>query len=318
MPREVARDVLRTEAEAILALIDRLDEGFDRAIELLFASRGRVVVSGMGKSGIIAKKIAATLASTGTPAYFLHPAEALHGDLGMLVDGDVVLLLSNSGETSELLRLLEVVKRLNLQSIAFVGRKDSTLGKWADVSLDCGIAREACPLGLAPTASTTAALALGDALALALAARRGFTVEDFARRHPGGRLGRELLRVADIMHTGNAVPRVDLDTSIASAVVEMSRGGFGMTVVVDPAGALAGVFTDGDLRRVLARGVSITGRNVGEFRTRDPKVVRAGDAAAKALAVLEEFKITSLVVVEPDHRVAGVVHLHDLWRLEMF
>ena len=318
MSREIAKQVLRVEAEAIQGLIERLDERFDRAVDLILKSRGRVIVSGMGKSGLVGKKIAATLASTGTPAYFLHPAEAVHGDLGMLVDGDVVLALSNSGETPELLRLLEFVKRLNLSIIAFVGQEGSALGKNADVALDCGIAREACPLGLAPTASTTAALAMGDALALTVASIRGFTAQDFASRHPGGSLGRKLFQVKDLMRTGDAVPRVRLEDSLVGVVSEMSRKGIGMTTVVDAQGCLAGIVTDGDLRRLLEKGVAPAGRTAADCRTPHPKTIAREETASKALALLEEWKITSLVVVDAAGHVEGVLHLHDLWRLELF
>jgi arabinose-5-phosphate isomerase len=325
MPRDIARDVLRIEAEAILALIDRLDERFDRAVEMMLKCRGRVVVSGMGKSGIVGRKIAATLTSTGTPAHSLHPADALHGDLGMVVEGDLLLALSHSGETVELLRLLELLRRLEVPVVALVGQTDSTLARHADVTLDVGVDREACPLGLAPSASTTATLAMGDALALALATRRGFTAEDFARRHPGGRLGFRLYLVRDLMHVGSAVPRVPARATMAEAVAEMTRKGLGMTTVVDDGGCLFGVITDGDLRRHLQIGTSLERVTAGDgcrLGRRDPQrgplVIDPSEPASLALKRMEEWKVTSLVVVDGALRVEGVIQLHDLWRLQLF
>ncbi len=316
--RAIARDVLRIESEAIGRLAERLDASFDRALDLILAGHGRVVVSGIGKSGIVGRKIAATLASTGTPAHFLHPADAVHGDLGVIVAGDVVLALSNSGETAEMIRLLELVKRLGTPVIAFVGKTDSTLGSAADVAIDVGIDREACPLGLAPTASTTAALAMGDALALALSDRRGFTADDFRKRHPGGTLGKTLRRVADLMQSGDAVPRVALDAPMTEVIAEMTRKGRGMTTVVDAGGRLAGVITDGDLRRLMQKGRDLSGLRAADCRSALPKTIRAGEPASAALALLEKHEITAVVVVDEDDRVEGLVHVHNLWRLELF
>jgi arabinose-5-phosphate isomerase len=318
MPREVARRVLAIEAEAIARLVERLDARFDEAVDLILKSAGRVVVSGMGKSGMVGRKIASTLASTGTPSFFLHPADAMHGDIGMLVPGDVVLALSNSGETAEVCRLLELVKRLDFALVAVVGNGDSTLGRAADVTIDLGITREACPLDLAPSASTTATLAMGDALAFALSRARGFTAADFARHHPGGHLGKRLTAVKDLMRTGDAVPRVAATASMLDAVAEMSRKGLGMTTVIEDGGRLVGVLTDGDLRRLIARGTALYARPVGECASADPKRIGRDEVASRALALMEEWKITALVVVGPDDRVEGVLHLHDLWRLELF
>jgi arabinose-5-phosphate isomerase len=315
---EKAREVLETEAEAIRRLSERLDAGFERALDILAATRGRVVVSGMGKSGIIAKKIAATLSSTGTPAFFLHPAEALHGDLGMLVEGDVVLVLSASGETVELLRLLEFVKRIGVKIVALVGDMSSAMARDADVALDVSVAREACPMNLVPTASTTAALAMGDALALALSARRGFRSEDFARNHPGGRLGFKLTRVSDVMHSGDELPRVPRSLKVQEALSIISEKALGMTAVLDADGLLCGVFTDGDLRRCLERGVDLAKTEVGECATPQPVLIRSGEAASRALKLMEDRHITSLLVVDEEGHLEGVVHIHDLWRLQMF
>jgi len=318
MSREIARDVLRTEADAILRLIDRLDESFDRAVEIVLRAEGRVVVSGMGKSGIIGRKIAATLASTGTPAFFIHPAEAVHGDLGMMVAGDIVLALSHSGETAEIVRLFELVRRLDLKIVALVGEADSTLARSADVALECGVDREACPLGLAPTASTTAALAMGDALAMALAHHKGFDESDFLRRHPGGRLGRKLVRAQDLMHSGAPCPTVQRTATVLTAVAEITRGGFGTTAVIDDDDRVWGVLTDGDVRRLLQKGLDFTRETVGDNCTRAPRTIRRDEAATRALALMEESSITSLLVADTDGRLEGLIHIHDLWRLEMF
>ncbi|MBF0339517.1 MAG: KpsF/GutQ family sugar-phosphate isomerase [Magnetococcales bacterium] len=310
---ERARGVLGMEAEAILAMAERLDEGFVRAVELMFACRGRVVVSGIGKSGMIGRKIAATLASTGAPALFLHPAEGSHGDLGMVTRQDVVMLLSNSGETWEVLALLPVFKRLGVPLIALTGRLDSTLGRSSDVALDIGVAREACPMGLAPTSSTTAALAMGDALAVCLLEKREFGPEQFAFLHPGGSLGRRLLvRVADRMHTGARIPRVRESDPVQNALFEMTAKRFGMTGVVDAEGRLTGVITDGDLRRLLEREKDPLNRLAGEIMTRHPKVIAADALAAEAVRVMETLKITSLLVVSGEQIPTGVIHLHDL------
>lgn len=313
----VAREVLRTEADALDKLALELDEeAFSAALDTLLACGGRIVCTGMGKSGIIAKKIAGTLASTGSPAFFLHPAEAGHGDLGMIVDGDVVVALSHSGETAEIVSLLPAIRRLGVELVAMVGEPDSTLAEEADVVLHVGIDSEACPLGLAPTASTTAALALGDALAMALLEERGVSAEDFAGFHPRGALGRRLVRVGDVMHSGEQLPRVGTDASLEAAVREMSDKGLGMTVVEDDAGRAAGVITDGDLRRMLQSGLSMD-RTAAACMSPDPFVIDADALATEALRMLEERKITSLVVVDSSRRIEGVVHLHDLWRTQM-
>ncbi len=317
--RETAKRILNIEAQAILALIERLDASFDQALELLAGCRGRVVTTGVGKSGIVCRKMAATLASTGTPALFLHPVEALHGDLGMVAAGDVVLMLSNSGETSELLQLTATLERLDIPLIAMVGNRQSTLAQHARVVLDVGIDREACPFGLAPTASTTAGLALGDALALALSEKKGFDLEDFARLHPGGVLGKKLARVKDLMRQGEAVPAVRRDTPMDEVIYEMSRKGFGITSVLDGDRRVLGVISDGDLRRLLqTRGPQLLASTAGECMTSDPVTIGADEPAARALHLLETRKITSLLVTDGDGRLAGIVHLHHLWGTEMF
>jgi arabinose-5-phosphate isomerase len=314
---DLARTVLRTEAEAILRLVDTIDGDFERAVETLFECRGRVIVTGMGKSGIICRKIAATLSSTGTPAFFLHPAEAIHGDLGALRDDDVVIAMSRSGETEEVIRLLESIRRIGSRLIAITGEPVSTLGKAADVTLNCGIAEEACPFNLAPTASTTAALALGDALAMTLLVRKGFRQEDFASLHPGGRLGRRLMRVEQAMHAGDAAPLVRESTLMPEIFHEMSSKRLGMTCVIDHDGRLVGVFTDGDLRRLLTRTTDVLGLTAGQVMTRNPLTIDRRLLAVEALKIMEARKVTSVVVVDDERRVEGVVHLHDLWRTQM-
>ena len=314
----LARKVLQTEAAAILALVDRLGESFERAVRLLIDCRGRVIVTGMGKSGIICRKIAATLTSTGTPAFFLHPAEAIHGDLGVLQSEDVIVALSYSGETDELLRLLETIKRLGAKLIAITGDCHSTLGQAADVTLDCRVSEEACPMNLVPTASTTAALALGDALAMTLLVAKGFSQESFASLHPGGKLGKRLMRVEQLMHSGDHAPIVQADTPVASVIYEISSKGLGMTCVVDAQGALAGIITDGDLRRHMTGTTNLLDRTAGDVMTRKPVTIRRETLAAEALLVLEQRKITAIVVVNEQHHVQGVVHLHDLWRTGLF
>jgi len=310
--------VLEIEAAAVAGLIPQLDASFDRAVDLVRSAAGRVVCTGMGKSGIVMKKIAATLSSTGTPAFFLHPAEAIHGDLGMLVAGDIVIAASYSGTTEELLRLVEIAKRLGATLVALSGNPQSALAKAADVHLSVAIDKEACPLNLAPTASTTATLALGDALAMALLEARGFTRDDFARFHPGGRLGRRLLRVDEKMHTGDELPVVAADAPMRDAIYEMSRKRFGITAVVDDEGRLAGVISDGDLRRRLEQDDDVVRHTAGECMKRDPKTIAADALASAALAKLEELRITSLFVCDDDGRPVGLVHLHDLWGLELF
>lgn len=316
--RRLAERVLRLEAEAILALIPRLDERFDRAVDLLFRCTGRVIVTGMGKSGLIGRKIAATLASTGTPAYFLHPAEGVHGDLGMVSRGDVMLALSNSGETDEVLAILPLLKRLGVPIVLLTGNPQSTLARQCEVVLDVAVAEEACPMNLAPTSSTTAALAVGDALAMALLELRGLRPEDFAALHPRGGLGwRTLFRVADLMHTGDEIPVVGADALMRDVVVEMTRKRLGMTTVVDGQGRLAGVITDGDLRRLHLRAEPLGNLRAGEVASPRPKTIPAEDLAAKALEVMETFAITSLVVVDGERRPAGVIHLHDILRAKI-
>ncbi len=312
----LARRVLDTEARAITSLADRLSDPFVAAIELMLGCRGRVVVSGIGKSGHVARKLAATLASTGTPAFFVHPAEAGHGDLGMIAAGDVVVMLSNSGETDELLLLTPHLKRQGAALIALTGNEKSTLARAADVHLDASVDAEACPLGLAPTASTTAALALGDALALAILDARGFSVDDFARSHPGGALGRRLLtRVADVMRTGDAMPRVPASATLAEAIVEMTGKGLGMTAVVDANGRVAGVFTDGDLRRSLARVDDAKRATIAELMTAHPRTITPERLAADCIVLMETPpKITSLLVVDDAGTLIGAVQMHDLFR----
>jgi arabinose-5-phosphate isomerase len=312
-----ARQVLDTESAAIRALSQRLDGRFIRAVELLKGCRGRVVLTGLGKSGIICRKISATLSSTGTPSFFLHPSEAMHGDLGALQAADVVVALSYSGETDELLRLAEAIKRLGAALIVMTGEPSSSLAAVADVTLDCRVDQEACPFDLIPTASTTASLALGDALAMALLVEKGFRQEDFASLHPAGRLGKRLMRAAQLMHGGDAAPVVSRETPIGELVYEMSRKGLGMACVVDADAHLVGIVTDGDLRRHLAKGSRVLDVTSGDVMTRSPVTVGPEMLAAEVLRVLEERRITSVVVVDAEARVQGVVHLHDLWRTEL-
>jgi arabinose-5-phosphate isomerase len=318
MPRAIARKVLELEARAILDLVPRLGEAFDQALDALFACKGRVVVTGMGKSGLIGTKIAATFSSIGTPSLFLHPAEAVHGDIGMVVPGDLVLAISQSGETEELLRLLELIKRLEVGLIIMTGNPDSTLARHSRIVLDVRIEQEASPLGLVPTASTTAALAMGDALAMALLEKRGFTPEDFARYHPGGHLGRKVVTVAQVMHAGHEAPMVRVGTPLREAIGVMSERRLGMTCVVQDDGTLAGVITDGDLRRHLARGENLLSIIVDAVMTRSPITIGRQELAVSALNVLEARKITSVVVVDARNRVEGVLHIHDLWRTQLF
>jgi arabinose-5-phosphate isomerase len=318
MSRDTARKVLEIEADAIRALIPRLDASFDRSVDVLLATTGRVVVTGMGKSGIIAQKISATLASIGTPSLYLHPADAIHGDLGRIVKGDALLAVSNSGDTGEILALVPWLKRLGVPLVALSGDKHSPLAQTADVHIDVGVRSEACPLGLAPTASTTAALAMGDALAMALLERRGFTVDDFAVLHPGGRLGKKLTRVEDLMHEGDEIPRVSKDTRMRDVLFEMTRKRLGLTTVVEADGTLLGVISDGDLRRQMERhGYELLDRMAEECMTRAPVLVGRRELATKALDLLESRRITSLMVVDEKGRIEGVLHLHDLWNTEM-
>lgn len=317
-PIEVARWVLEIEAAAIEGLIAQLDESFEKAVELILERPGRVVCTGMGKSGLVMKKVAATLASTGTPAFFLHPGEAIHGDLGMIVAGDVVLAASYSGTTEELLRLVEILKRLGVPVIVITGNAKSPLARHADVHLPSAIDQEACPLNLAPTASTTATLALCDALAMALLEAKGFTPEDFARLHPGGQLGKRLLKVRELMHTGEQVPRVSEATPMPEVIYEMSRKGLGIAAIVDPNGRLLGCISDGDLRRLLGRDGSLMQKNAAECMRIKPYTITADELASAALQKMEAHRITSLFVVDETERLEGIVHLHDLWRLELF
>ena len=319
MALETARKVLEIEARTLAELVDRLDERFTRAVETLFACKGRVVVTGMGKSGLIGQKISATFSSTGTPSFFLHPAEALHGDLGSLVRHDALVALSYSGETEELLRLLDTVKRLAVPLITLTGSPCSTLAQASDVVIDVGIRQEACPLGLAPTASTTAMLAMGDALAMALLEKRGFTEEDYAALHPGGKLGVRLKRVENVMHSGDEAPSVAPTTSMTDVIYEMSRKGLGHTTVVEDGNRLVGIISDGDLRRFFQReGNRALGLTAADCMSRHAVTIGRKELATRALNLMEARKITSLPVVDSEGRLEGVVHLHDLWTTHMF
>ncbi|MBZ0111149.1 MAG: KpsF/GutQ family sugar-phosphate isomerase [Thermoanaerobaculia bacterium] len=317
-PRDVAKQVLEIEAQAILDVIPQLDEGFERAVDLMANCRGRVVCTGMGKSGLVLQKVVATLASTGTPSMFLHPAEAIHGDLGMIIEGDVVLAASNSGTTEELLRLVETLKRLGVPLIAITGKPASPLARLADVSLSVAIQQEACPLNLAPTASTSATLALGDALAMAVMQQRGFTDRDFARLHPGGQLGKRLLEVSQLMHRDERLPRIVHTALMREAVFEMSNKGLGITAVIDEEGRLVGAISDGDLRRLLEVHDDLLTRRAADCMNPRPQTIAADVLASAALHKMEEKRITSLFVCDPARHLDGIVHLHDLWRLELF
>ncbi len=311
----LARQVLRIESDAVLALADRLDEAFLQALNLILNCSGRVIVSGMGKSGHIARKIAATLASTGTPAFFMHPGEASHGDLGMITASDVLIVLSNSGETDELLNILPFIKRQGIRLIAVTGKPSSTLARDADVHLDAAVAQEACPHNLAPTASTTAALALGDALAIALLDAKGFGAEDFARSHPGGALGRRLLiRLRDVMRTGAAIPTVAPEASVAEAIREITRGGIGMTLVISPERRVLGIFTDGDLRRALLKQLDLSGLSVRDVMTPSPRTIGPEKLAAEAVEMMERLRINQIPVVEDSGQLIGALNMHDLFQ----
>jgi arabinose-5-phosphate isomerase len=313
--RQLGRAVIETEAEAITGLLGRINDSFVDGCKLILDCKGRTVVIGMGKSGHIASKIAATLASTGTPAFFVHPGEASHGDLGMITTEDVIIMLSNSGETDELITLLPVIKRLGIPLLALTGNPESTLAKIATVHIDVSVAREACPLGLAPTASTTAALVMGDAIAVALLEAKGFSKEDFALSHPGGVLGRKLLlRVSDIMHTGPRIPKVTQDTLLRDALMEMTRKGFGTTAIIDSDNRVAGIFTDGDVRRMLDNGTDIHSNSIGNFMTIGCKTIQASALAAEAVKMMEDYKINVLLVVNDDNTLAGILNMHDLLR----
>jgi arabinose-5-phosphate isomerase len=318
MSLETARRVLQIEARAIQVVLARLDGSFERAVDLLFACKGRVVVTGMGKSGLVGRKISATFSSTGTPSFFLHPAEALHGDLGMLARGDALLAITYGGETQEILNLLEALRRLEIPIVTMTGNPKSTLGEASEVALDVSVKEEACSLNLAPTASTTVAMAVGDALAISLLERRGFQHDDFAALHPAGRLGKKLLRVEHLMHGGEALPRVSPDTPMPAAFHEMSAKKLGMTTVTTADGKLAGILTDGDLRRLMEKhGGATLSMSAGDCMVRNAQTIGPKVLASQALNLMEKKKITSVVVVDEGQRVIGVVHLHDLWTLEL-
>ena len=319
MALDTAKRVLRIEAEAICSLMDRLDERFEQAVELLFSCKGRVAVTGLGKSGLIGRKIAATFSSTGTPSFFLHASEALHGDMGMLAAGDVLLAISSSGETEELIGLLEAVRRLQMSLISLTANPRSTLAQASDIVLDIGVKEEACSLNLAPTASTTAALAMGDALAISLLERRGFKEEDFAALHPGGRLGTKLRRVEALMHTGNDIPKVGPSAKMPDVIYEMSRKGLGLAAVVEVDGRLLGIITDGDLRRMMQRRKeNVLDLAASDCMTPNPVTVVRTDLAVSALQMMEEKKITAVLVVDGQKHLDGVLHIHDLWTLQLF
>ena len=314
----MAREVLEIEARAVSDLIGKLDRRFAQAVETVLSCRGRVVVSGMGKSGHIARKIASTLASTGTPAFFVHPAEASHGDLGMIAREDVFIALSNSGESDELLAIVPLLKRQGAKLIAMTGNPQSALAREADVHLYAGAEKEACPLNLAPTASTTAALALGDALALALMQARGFTRDEFAAAHPGGALGRRLLtHVRDVMRTGDNAPRVPQTATAIEGMLEISRGRMGMTTVLDAQGRVVGIFTDGDLRRSLEKGVDLRRTPIADVMTQEPRTIGSGKLAAEAVEIMERFKVNQLIVVDEDRKLLGALNMHDLFRAKV-
>ena len=314
-----AKRVLRIEAEAISGMIERLDERFEKAVELLYQCKGRVVVTGLGKSGLIGRKTAATFSSTGTPSFFLHAAEALHGDLGMLTDNDVLLAISSSGETEELVELVEAVKRLGIHLLTLTAKSRSTLASASDIVLDIAVKEEACSLNLAPTASTAAAMAMGDALAIALLERRGFKEEDFAALHPGGRLGKKLRRVESLMHSGEDAPRVLPTAKMPEVIYEMSRKGLGLTAVTESNGRLLGIITDGDLRRMMLKSKeNVLELTAADCMTRNPTTLPKTELAASALHVMEEKKITSVLIVDSGGRLEGVVHIHDLWTLQLF
>lgn len=318
MTIEIARRVLETEADAIRNLMDRLGEDFERAVDMVVACTGRVVWTGMGKSGIICRKLAATMSSTGTPSLFLHPAEAIHGDLGMVTPSDLVVAVSNSGATDEILRLLEILRRQGIELIAVTSYPESPLARAADLHLDLGVRNEACPMNLAPTASTTTSLALGDALALSVSVRKGFREEDFARFHPGGKLGKKFLKVGDLMHTGDEMPVVASHAAMKDVIYEMSRKGLGLATVLDAGGSLLGVITDGDLRRLMERDPDPLARSAEEVMHPGGVCIGADELATAALKRLEEKRITSLLVCGEGGNVAGVLHVHDLWGVGLF
>lgn len=318
MSIEIAKNVLKIEADGIMEVSKNLDENFVKAVDLLYGCKGKVVITGMGKSGIICRKIAATMSSTGTPAIFMHPAEAIHGDLGVISEGDVVIAVSYSGETEEILSLAEVLKRLGIPLISMTGNPDSTLASISDINLNIKIPKEACPLNLAPTASTTATLALGDALSMALLVRKGFSEEDFALRHPGGSLGKKLMKIKDLMHTGDSVPKVYLLTNMKDVIYEMSKKGFGITAVVDEKEKLKGVISDGDLRRLLQKDDKLLEKTAGQCMKPNPITIEEEALASEALKIFEEKKITSLFIKDRQEKLIGIIHLHDLWRVKLF
>jgi arabinose-5-phosphate isomerase len=313
---DIARKVLKTEAEAVNAMVDKLGSNFEKAVEIIYQSKGRVVVTGMGKSGLVGKKIAATLASTGTPAFSLHPAEATHGDLGMVTSDDIIIAISNSGETEEIIELIPFLKRFNVHLISVTGNPESSLSKAADVTLDVSVKKEACPFGIVPTASTTATMAMGDALAVALLMRRGFKEQDFAFFHPGGKIGKKFfIKVKDIMYTGDKIPRVTIKTPMSKTVIEMSSKRLGHTIVFDDNNKVTGVITDGDLRRGIEKwSGKLFEMTAGEVMTKSPKTISEEELAAKALSIMEGNSITALVVTDKDGRVVGIIHLHDILR----
>ena len=310
----IAKQVLKTEADAVFALIDKLNDGFEKAIEIIYNAKGRVVVTGMGKSGLVGKKIAATLASTGTPAFFLHPAEASHGDLGMVTSRDVIIIISNSGETDEIIDLIPFLKRFNVSVVSMTGNPASTLARTADVNLDISVKEEACPLGITPTASTTATLAMGDAVAVALLVKRGFRQEDFASFHPAGSLGKKLfVRVKDLMHKGEALPMIWLSTPVMEALIEISSKRLGIAIVAGVDRKILGVVTDGDVRRGVQKwGKDFFDMKAEEVMSRNPRSIAEDELAAKALSVMETYSITSLVVAGPEGKAIGIIHLHDI------
>jgi arabinose-5-phosphate isomerase len=311
----LGRAVIQTEAQMITNLVDRIDQNFVKACEYLLNCEGRIIVMGVGKSGHISKKIAATFASTGSPAFFIHPSEAKHGDIGMVTKNDVILALSNSGESEEIISILPFIKRLDIPLITLTGKPHSTLAKAASINIDVSVEKEACPLGLAPTSSTTAALVMGDALAMALLDKRGFTENDFALSHPGGTLGRRLLlMVNEVMHQNDEVPIVSIDSSLKEALVEMTHKKLGMTTVVNETGKLAGVFTDGDVRRALDKEVDIHKTKINQVMSKNPKTISSHILAAEALNIMETYKITSLVVIDEKHHPVGIIHIHDILR----
>ncbi|MBI5788886.1 MAG: KpsF/GutQ family sugar-phosphate isomerase [Candidatus Schekmanbacteria bacterium] len=307
-----AKEALEKEAQAILNVAQHLDDRFEQAVDLIYNCKGRVVVTGMGKSGLVCKKISATLASTGTPSFFLHPAEAIHGDLGMIVRGDIILAASYSGETEEIKRLLPIVKRFDLKLISITAGKNSTMAKYSDVVLDIMVSEEACPLNLAPTTSTTVTLAIGDALAIALLDKRGFRPEDFAAFHPGGNLGKKLIQVSELMHSGSQVPVVDENVSLKDTLLEMSAKKFGISSVIDSTGTLVGIITDGDIRRIMIKDVNLLNQPVKNSMTKNPRLINQQDLAAKALEEMERYSITALLIIDDNRHPRGVLHLHDL------